>query len=362
MSLRSHERKLAAMAIRPSASRWNRKRIFTLAVAVAVALLFSVGVLGQFNLLPAGIPTFLAAAPQPLPDPPPPQLSREYLYAGSKLLAVEDAGAQSITSTELAVYRLSSGNWYVLGGNAATTGGTFGLSTDKPAPGDYDGDGKTDFCVFRPAASGAFYSLNSSDGTVRSTLFGTTGDVPAPGDYDGDGRTDIAVYRPSTGVFYALRGDGALATMPVGTAGDIPAASDYDGDGREDGAVFRNSNATFYVLQSSTGATVSQVYGLSGDIPVPGDYDGDGKSDFTVFRTGNWYRYVPATGATVSTAWGLSSDNLVQGDYDADGKTDIAVWRGSTGAWYILNSSNGLMHSEIFGQSGDVPVPAPYRR
>jgi hypothetical protein len=42
--------------------------------------------------------------------------------------------------------------------------------------------------------------------------------VPVPGDYNGDGRTDLAVWRPADGTWY-VRG---VATTPWGANGDVP--------------------------------------------------------------------------------------------------------------------------------------------
>jgi hypothetical protein len=44
------------------------------------------------------------------------------------------------------------------------------------------------------------------------------GDIPAPGDYDGNGRTDIAVFRPSSGYWF-VKGQ---MIVQWGTSGDVP--------------------------------------------------------------------------------------------------------------------------------------------
>jgi hypothetical protein len=57
----------------------------------------------------------------------------------------------------------------------------FGSTGDVPAPGDYDGDGKFDTAVFRPS-SGTWF-VNRSTAGIFITNFGVSGDVPAPGSF-----------------------------------------------------------------------------------------------------------------------------------------------------------------------------------
>ena len=78
----------------------------------------------------------------------------------------------------------------------------FGISTDKPVTGDFDGDGSYDVAIYR---DGDWWIVNSLTGTVRSLHWGLASDIPVPADYDKDGITDIAVFRPSNGDWYILK-------------------------------------------------------------------------------------------------------------------------------------------------------------
>jgi spore coat protein A, manganese oxidase len=304
----------------------------------------------------------------PLPNPTP-QLSKEYVYADSRLLAVEDANANAAPPADLAVWRPSTGTWWVMGGQGSTpvTQG-WGLPTDKPVQGDYDGDGKTDFSVFRPS-TGEWYVLRSSDGAWSVWSWGLSTDKVAPADYDGDGKTDQAVFRPSNTTWYIIQSSNqSFVFQPYGLSTDTPAPADYDGDGRADIAVWRESNKTFYSINSSnsqgTGFNFTSFVSTGTATPVSGDYDGDGRADYAIRNGNNWIIRNSANPTTpVTVPWQSSGDLAVQNDYDGDGKVDIATWRDSNGNWFIRQSASGNSLRQVqWGMSADIPVPAFYRR
>jgi spore coat protein A, manganese oxidase len=94
----------------------------------------------------------------------------------------------------------------------------FGIGTDRFVKGDFDGDGKTDLCAVRNSqiqgAQMNWFIRYSSSGNYASFIpwglgkSGAVGDYIAPGDYNGDGRTDIAVWRRTAinerTIFYVL--------------------------------------------------------------------------------------------------------------------------------------------------------------
>jgi hypothetical protein len=322
------------------------------------------------NISSTSTTTMPPGTPPPMPANAP---AREYIHAGSALISTVEPFRDP--PNDLAVWRPSNGTFYVLNSAGQWTSYQWGVSTDKPAPGDFDGDGKTDFCVFRPS-TGTWYIVYSSNGSVQYDYYGMTGDKPVPSDFDGDGRSDVAVWRSSNQTWYIHRSSDAGYTQYTYTnrlAGDIPAPGDYDNDGKTDYAVWRGSTATFWVKRSTDGQETSASIGLNGDEPVVGDYDGDGKTDYAVRRPSDNYwriRYSGSSGSDDAIVWGLSGDIAVPGRYndslDTDSKTDIAVWRPSTGVWYIRRSSDGSMRATQWGMcppgACDIPVPAAWRR
>jgi hypothetical protein len=284
-------------------------------------------------------------------------------YTGT--LQIQPADFDGDGESDLAVWRPATGVWHVNRSlNQEYSAYRFGGAEfgDVVVPGNYDGDKRTDYGVFR---NGVWYLQNSSNGAVQVVQFGIAGDKPVQGDFDGDGKTDISVWRESTHVWYVLRSsDGGYSAFQFGSDGDHPLAGDYDGDGMADYAIWRPSTGAWYILRSSDGQVAVATFGTLGDVPLVGDFDGDKKADISVFRpeTGVWHMLNSSDGGYIARSWGLASDKPVPGDYDRDGRTDIAIFRESEGNWYVLFSGSGGYAVRRFGMAGDIPIPAAYIR
>ncbi len=245
---------------------------------------------------------------------------------------------------QIGVWRPSTGRFYLdMDASRTWTAGidaitaSFGIPTDRPVTGDWNGDGFDEVGVWRPS-TGRFYL--DVDGSRTWTLgvdvitasFGVPTDRPVAGDWNGDGIDEIGVWRPSTGKFY-LDVDGSLTwtvgvdviTASFGIPTDRPVAGDWNGDGVDEIGTWRPSTGRFYL-------------------------DMDGSRTWTV-------------GVDVITAsFGVSTDHPVAGDWNSDDFDEIGVWRPSTGRFYL--DMDGSMTWTVgvdaitasFGVATDLPV------
>ena len=110
--------------------------------------------------------------------------------------------------TDFAVWRPSTGTWFIIqssqtAGGAPAAPARLGLGTIRPPAG---------------------LRIDTSDITAqRSQQWGQVGDIPVPGDYSGDGGTDFAVWRPSTGEWFIKdNATGAERNILHGQFGYVP--------------------------------------------------------------------------------------------------------------------------------------------
>lgn len=236
--------------------------------------------------------------------------------------------------TDVAIWREGPADqaaFYILQSSDSTVRvDVFGQMDDDPSVvADYTGDGKADPAVYRSGANTGdqsywFYRASSgpNSGAIVYNPWGTSGDFPAPGDYDGDGKSDFMVQRDDGGpqaVFWLRSNEtGAVSTYFFGTPSNFIIPGDYDGDGKTDLAVRQTSggNVNWYVRKSSAPDDFPYfgTWGLVTDTIVQGDYDGDGKTDLAIWRPSNdstqnfFYVRSSATGALIQTEWGEAND------------------------------------------------------
>jgi hypothetical protein len=206
---------------------------------------------------------------------------------------------------------------------------------DVPMAADWNGDGIGQLTVFRRKALGRFviYRPGRKNRVIK---FGLGSDDPVLGDWDGNGAANPGVRTPSTRTF-RLRANGVEQTIVFGWAADKPVAGNWDGVGPWEIGVWRARRAKF-LLRAADG-TVSRVsLGGKDDLPVTGDWNADGRTDLGVFDRATatfTLRMVDEEGTawTASVQFGKAGDLPVTGDWDGNGRTDLGVWTPTTGVF-----------------------------
>ncbi|MCB0346570.1 MAG: hypothetical protein KDD66_15735, partial [Bdellovibrionales bacterium] len=136
----------------------------------------------------------------------------------------------------------------------------FNPSSDtRRTPGDWDGDGKTDFTVIRPAANAQWFTRYSSSDSTRVSHWGYNwADLFLDIDSNGDGKSDQNATRartPSSNIeWYTLQSPTYSPSQALwGEPGDIPLSADFDGDGTSDLVIYRPSDGTWWIVRSRDG-------------------------------------------------------------------------------------------------------------
>ncbi len=295
------------------------------------------------------------ATPSPSSSPTPiPRPTSAYLVVGW-----DDYNGDGYT--DYALFR--DGTWMIMDAQDAsviTEGVVWGdQEGDIPAPGDYNGDGTADLaCYNRFSSTWRVKDTISGEVITEGLVWGMGGDVPVPEDYDGDGTTDYATwsYYPATGMCYWHIYGAANAWQPYGYPEDIPIPGDYDGDGTCDQALVRPVDSGLrWLFREADGGHYYFNWGYAGDTVTAMDYDGDGASDPVLWRYYGDYHMVWFLWNIGKVRYGYATDVPVVGDFDGNGQYNLGTFRPGEGRWYIYNPI-GPNFKQRYGSSGDTPV------
>ncbi len=214
------------------------------------------------------------------------------------------------------------------------------LETDRAEafPGDFDGDGRTDWFDYQPGSAPDV--VHWGDGDRTSTAVN--------GRYDpqlrrgADGRDQIYWTSPGASYRWLENAHGfSTASIPHASAVELQ-VGDFDGDGVDDVFHYRPGTASDRIYWSDGTSTPLRV---NGDYrPVVGDFTGDGFDDILWYAPGAtadyYWRFLPGHRWT-SHATGISGRyEPAVGDIDENGTDDI-FWRRSNGGGYQWRHATG---------------------
>ena len=253
---------------------------------------------------------------------------------------------------------------------------------------DFNGDGKSDLCFHRPGDGLIFILRSNGDGSFTPVFTSWSGiagfdlmnrtDRVFAFDFDGDGRSDLCLYRPDRGLISIARsnGDGSFATAYLsgnGIAGydlrgrrDVVMPFDFNGDGKGDLFIYRPDGGLACVARSNGDGTFSQAYlswnGIAGydlrgsaDQVMPFDFNGDGLSDLFIYRPDGGLACVARSNGDgsftqVYLSWGgIGGYDLLSArdvafplDFDGNGKSGIFLFRPRGGTCAVIRSGTAV--------------------
>lgn len=269
--------------------------------------------------------------------------------------------------TDYALYNPSAtnNNWNVrssLTGNILSF--SLGQPGDIPLIGNWSLGVGCETAVFRPS-TGMWY-VRFYDGNTGSFSWGANGDIPLIGAWSGMMRDEV-VFRPSNGAWYIRFGDTGKNTTVYWGGGttntnDVPLVGNFGGNGMIDQVIYRPASGEWFVRDGKLGTVMGSFYwgggpGYTTDIPMIGAWSGRMR-DAAIFRpsTAEWYVRFGDTGGEASFQFGEPGDQPMIGNIFGHGMVDQIVYRPSTGMWYVRDGTNGNIYSFAFGTSQDALI------
>jgi signal peptidase I len=200
---------------------------------------------------------------------------------------------------------------------------------------------------------------NSPLAQVIRTDWGMATDTPITGDWDGDGVDTIGVFRDGQWILSnSNTNPNADIRTNWGMDTDIPVVGNWDGIGGDTIGVFRDGQWILSNSNTNPNADIRTNWGLAGDRPVVGTWAGIGGDTIGVRRGVQWILSNSNTNPTadIRTNWGLGTDTPITEDWDGIGGDTIGVRRGVQ--WILSNSNINPSVADRFnyGMSTDEPV------
>jgi hypothetical protein len=172
----------------------------------------------------------------------------------------------------------------------------FGLPGDIPLTGDFNGDGRTEIGLYRPAVNKYLYDLDFNGKPDLSFILPKMedGDIPVVGDWNGDGIDTPGYYRPVDSTWHLRNennaGDDDFAVTIPGPQGLVPLAGDWDADGYDTFGFYLPSTGEVYLMDTlSPNGGFSWAYQTDlGAKPIAADWYGFGRDTLAIVKDGQW--------------------------------------------------------------------------